>query len=493
VHRRGHVFLLSDLFLVCERMSLEERATEDSNGPDMWLCYPPLAGKVLRVSGVPGSDTEIQVHIMRKETLILGCETPQARDNLMKDFQDCIEFASSVGPISKQPPPPVPPLPALGGVPKSPAQSVSTNRSTPSTIGSPTSQSPPLLPSPGIESIGSRTSSLNQQSPRSSEAGSISDQFTRGMTHIASPGPPQRLPSLHEQPPRPANDSVGVGQVFPVSRNPSLSSQYHPSYGSGPAPPPPPMKGPMPGGAFNMAGPPPMQSGFPPSNPSHPRAPFMVPHRPPSEPTIPAHPSGRKSPSTRSLSAHPDHPRYNSIPSNGYPTTPGRNDSMPSYNAPLHAPQPRTVLPSAAFNRAMSSAEASFADPSPPNSPVAETTSLPSGPVTSSITATFKCKVFLKQQHGQWKSFGAAKLKLYTESPTNIKQLVVEAEDKSNTVLISTIVLMDGVERVGKTGVAVELSDSGARTGIVYMIQLRNEKSAGGLFDSLLQGSDRAR
>ena len=57
-------------------------------------------------------------------------------------------------------------------------------------------------------------------------------------------------------------------------------------------------------------------------------------------------------------------------------------------------------------------------------------------------------------------------------------------------MLISMIVLSDGVERVGKTGVAIELSDQGARTGIVYMIQLRNETSALGLFDSLLAGSD---
>ena len=52
--------------------------------------------------------------------------------------------------------------------------------------------------------------------------------------------------------------------------------------------------------------------------------------------------------------------------------------------------------------------------------------------------------------------------------------------------------LTDGVERVGKTGVAIELSDRGHRTGVVYMIQLRNEKSAGGLFDELLAGSDRS-
>jgi len=60
-------------------------------------------------------------------------------------------------------------------------------------------------------------------------------------------------------------------------------------------------------------------------------------------------------------------------------------------------------------------------------------------------------------------------------------------------MLISTIVLTDGVERVGKTGVAIEISDQGTRTGIVYMIQLRNELSAGGLYDSLLVGTSRGR
>jgi len=132
----------------------------------------------------------------------------------------------------------------------------------------------------------------------------------------------------------------------------------------------------------------------------------------------------------------------------------------------------------------------SFQDPSPPNSPIEE--AAPTGPVTSTISAQMKCKVFLKQQHAQWKALGAAKLKLYRQDPTNIKQLVVEADNKAKSVLISTIVLTDGVERVGKTGVAVELSDKGVRTGIIYMIQLRNETSAGGLFDSLLAGSDRA-
>lgn len=54
VHHRGHIYLLSDLFLVCERMLPEDRDKYGASGADMWLCYPPLAGKVLRVSEVEG-------------------------------------------------------------------------------------------------------------------------------------------------------------------------------------------------------------------------------------------------------------------------------------------------------------------------------------------------------------------------------------------------------------------------------------------------------
>jgi hypothetical protein len=98
-----------------------------------------------------------------------------------------------------------------------------------------------------------------------------------------------------------------------------------------------------------------------------------------------------------------------------------------------------------------------------------------------------KCKVFLQTSHQQWKALGTAKLMLYLQSPGNGKQLVCQQENSNKTVIISTMVLTDGVERMGKTGVAIELSDKGARTGIVYMLQLKNEQSATGLFNQLLR------
>ncbi len=187
------------------------------------------------------------------------------------------------------------------------------------------------------------------------------------------------------------------------------------------------------------------------------------PPRPPSEPSMG---SGiHKSPSLHSLGSQysqqqaPPLPHFPPGHPNGMPPHPGNMNGMPprmnSLPGGLQVPQPRPLLPSAQA-RAISMAEIPVTEPSPPNSPIQQTQDL--GPVVSTISAQMKCKVFLQQQHAQWKSLGSAKLKLYRQDPTNVKQLVVEADNKDKTVLISTIVLTDGVERVGKTGVAIELA-----------------------------------
>lgn len=53
---------------MCERMTPEERASGGRDGPDMWLCYPPLSGKVLRVSEVSGQGTSAHVINMYRKT-----------------------------------------------------------------------------------------------------------------------------------------------------------------------------------------------------------------------------------------------------------------------------------------------------------------------------------------------------------------------------------------------------------------------------------------
>lgn len=194
--------------------------------------------------------------------------------------------------------------------------------------------------------------------------------------------------------------------------------------------------------------------------------------------------------STASAPPMPAYPGGLPPPNRPFGQRNGSTSSLYSLPSQLHGPPEPTLLPSEQLKLAKTRAQ-QYDEPSPPASPVTEGQQ-PLGPTSTSITANMKCKVFLQQQHAQWKSLGTAHLKLYRESPTNVKQLVVQADDKKQSAIISTIVLADGVERVGKTGVAVELSDRGRRSGIVYMLQLRNEKSAGGLFENLIAGSDRS-
>jgi len=268
---------------------------------------------------------------------------------------------------------------------------------------------------------------------------------------------------LHTQSPSPHNSPPPNMPVF----------GQLPQYGSGP----------MQGGYVN-APPGPPRSGFGPGPYGPPLGPQTP--RPPSESSM-QHDGIRKMPSTRSITSQID--PLNSVPpvpsiSGGLGPSISRNSSFSA----LQAPQPHPLLPSANV-KAPSVVEGSFDAPSPPGSPVQDTSRMT---YPSAISAQMKCKVFLQQQHAQWKSLGSGKLKLYHQEVTNVKQLVVEADDKNKSILVSTIVLTDGMERVGKTGVAIELSDQGARSGVIYMIQLRNEKSARGLYDSLLAGSDRS-
>ncbi|KAI0830707.1 hypothetical protein BC628DRAFT_893757 [Trametes gibbosa] len=585
VQERGHIFLLTDLMLVCERMSQKEMETAGRDGPDMWLLYPPLTGRHLRVA--PVDDYSLSVTILRKETLLLRTDSTSARDRLITDFRECIDTASMLfTPSSKNPPPPVPALPSTGSnmgnsvsnlptapldrsqtssVSEMPSERSSANMSparalSPASVSSSSRRSNDAMSGPpsrvNSASMALADAALSASMSRMDMGGPAQQQgYPQRSTSVGSgggpPGPPPSFGPGQMMPPQsfgpgqtmPQRGPVGPGQMMPPqsfqpgqvmppqaygpgpgmpmngpggmgrpppsaygqgmppSRNPSLSSQGPPqigqTYQGGP-----PQVGQSYQGAPPQQRPPPQ--GFMPGPRPGMGPGVYPPPRPPSEPTMDT--GLRKSPSSRSMAAQYDRQQQfvSPPPMPGYPgdlppPRPGflpRSDSsssLPSMSSSgLHAPQPRTLLPSAQLSMRSVSTAGSFSieEPSPPGSPVEER--VQTGPVTSVISAQMKCKVFLKREHAQWKSLGSARLRLYREDPTNIKQLVVEADNKDKTVVISTIVLTDGVERVGKTGIAIELSDKGLRTGIVYMLQLRNEKSALGLFDELLAGSDRA-
>lgn len=86
-----------------------ERVGQGGPMPEMWLSYPPLAGKHLMVAEGPQGEfgpaymcqktncsaNVVNIMIMRKETFSIHTENEIARDQLMKDLLECIEFAAN--------------------------------------------------------------------------------------------------------------------------------------------------------------------------------------------------------------------------------------------------------------------------------------------------------------------------------------------------------------------------------------------------------------
>jgi hypothetical protein len=455
--------------------------------------------------------------IMRKETFSIHAENEMARDQLMKDLLDCIEFAAT----GKLNAPSIwgskltvlvtrngnAPLPSPVGDARSPS-SLSDTRSgengmpnlrypSPFSASSSPSVSPRIsdpqegIPPPIHHPSGNLVAQMNSlnlhpgQTVNGIQPGQMMNGIQPGQT-MNSLQPGQTMNSLQ---PGQTMNSLQPGQMMASewSRNPS------PDVINGMAVPP------LPTGSATGILPPRGASlrtrvpSGPPAPPPHPTLSHY------SDPMMATQGSQMpRSPSGRSVSSGP-RPNDMMIPPIPIIRGPGSHMSDSSGGS-LHNPPSRSR--SAEPLRPLEPPSARFSSfpnintdlprdehDSPPASPEEEEVAALTGPAV--ISAQMKCKVFLKQAHQQWKSLGAAKLKLYVQQGKNTKQLVVESDSSSKAMLISTIVLTDGVERVAKTGVAVEISDRGKRTGIIYMIQLRNENSAMGLFESLLAGSDR--
>ena len=94
----SYIYLLTDLFLLCERVS-------PADGPanpqaDMWLLYPPLATKHLKVKRIDDNDhvgNSFEVEIMRKERITVFVDSREKREEWMESFQDAIGFVNPSG------------------------------------------------------------------------------------------------------------------------------------------------------------------------------------------------------------------------------------------------------------------------------------------------------------------------------------------------------------------------------------------------------------
>lgn len=75
-------------------MTPEERHQHEGEA-DMWLLYPPLAGKHLRVTqAASGRKDELEVRIMKKETLTIRVEDGFAAREWKNVFEEATAFGA---------------------------------------------------------------------------------------------------------------------------------------------------------------------------------------------------------------------------------------------------------------------------------------------------------------------------------------------------------------------------------------------------------------
>lgn len=498
----GRLVLLTDLLMFCE---YKEHSSPQH--PVMWLMYPPLAGKHLQVIPVD-NDLEIAFDVvaMGKEVVRVSVSSQAEREAWIHHLHETIEFGRQVivqkqvgsPPLEHPHQSPVNQTYAFDKTPKLPALSTLSLNGIPPRLGT---QSQPISPS----------FSYTAERPPSSFS-----------AHLERHSPLLSPPSHAQASTSPSSDVGGslAGQMASYPAGPPHSAHQHPAWNRD--------RDSVDRGQFspqhmNVGGiagqplrSPAMYSDGQRSHTGPETSHSVVENIPPMQ-TLPPH-ALRKAPSAHTLGArfHPhatglppmptsfgqgprpsDDPRYTSA-SLGVmdQNSMRRSTSTEPYRERQYRP------PSAAIQRAhgrptsgATSISRSSKLPHASGYHSDDSESLPPGSpqepqnVPSILAAEMKTKVFLKQSHSQWKALGTAKLRVFVQKPGNSKQLVV-GTDKGKT-LISTMVLTDGIERVGRTGVAVDISDRGVRTGIVYMLQMKNENSATGLFEQLLEGSDR--
>ncbi|CAG8537746.1 4787_t:CDS:2, partial [Acaulospora colombiana] len=91
-----------------------------------------------------------------------------------------------------------------------------------------------------------------------------------------------------------------------------------------------------------------------------------------------------------------------------------------------------------------------------------------------------RCRVFLKNDHAMWTNFGWGTVKVLLEVPSNQKRIMIMT-DKQKSKMVDAIICEAGVEKVGKTGIAITINNIPASYGgttIIYMIQMKDEIAA---------------
>ncbi|KAF0445502.1 GEF1 protein [Gigaspora margarita] len=518
-HVRAHLFLLTDLLLVCQK--IEPKDQKSISNFKYWLMYQPLSGKHLSIRDTSYEEgAMLELTIMRDETLIIYPQTDDVKDTWFREISNAIKFAS-VGSMRPQVNTDVKNLNSAGSSPRTLSPSPNTGVLTPNSSGS-RSRSP----------TNSRLSPTNSRLSPTNSGLSPNNNNNMGHSPIGS-----RKPGLPTRPNQYLGTSNGRSQALDIQRKSSDESIYKPSNDNNNN-----------NNNHNQI----QQDRI--SDPSSPNSVY----RSQSLNSLKRSNSISSLKSVASIAVMREKIFESSpcqifywINGNWKPLTTKdlcivevrvttmnkgcwaillQKTNRMILNAWIHSNtiiernSPTTISISCEmglnkeFYRVSMSipeeADRFFANLNkvkqiplensnnlllPPQGLISRSSSLQSlqrndslnreVEKSSKLAMECRCRLFLQNDHGIWTNLGWGKMQLEIESPSQRRKLVVNSE-KQNKKLVDAILREDGVERVGRAGVAITLNsiDPANSKRIIYMMQMKEEAMAVKAYKIMKQG-----
>ncbi|CAG8594118.1 10666_t:CDS:10 [Acaulospora morrowiae] len=415
-HVKAHLFLLSDLLLICQKLSPEEKKKNPTK--EYWLLYPPMSGRHLSVLDIHDNKEDLfQITVFKKTDLVIFAENKGLKQVWLREIVDMIEFTVNIGVLARSPTKPA----YQGGdnyqqgennipldmVKKSPTNEYFSHPRTPTSPDyprfSPESEASHDLVST-VETFDEtlfQTSSCavstwaDEWKPLSSQENSyIEIRLTMDRKSQMMVISEKRQKVIFQMF---IDQSIHVGRESPciinVAREIGQRKDYY---------------------HINL-----------------------------------------------STSFEADQ-LFKYLTDPGYH---GAGSDVP----PLPPPKPETEF----------APRSSSLQPRDNGSPLREKEA-----ETISLMES-KCRIFLKNDHAMWTNFGWGMMMVLLETPLNQKRIKIISDRQKKSKLVDAIIWEAGVEKVGKTGVAITINNIHGSYGaapIIYMIQMKDEATANKAF-----------
>ncbi|CAG8641057.1 9193_t:CDS:2, partial [Dentiscutata heterogama] len=88
---RAHIFLLTDLLLVCQRLSPKEKQINPNK--EFYLLHPPFSGRYLSINdNHVGNEESIRLNFMQKKDLVILTEDREQKERWLQELYKMIDF-----------------------------------------------------------------------------------------------------------------------------------------------------------------------------------------------------------------------------------------------------------------------------------------------------------------------------------------------------------------------------------------------------------------